>query len=266
MIESSSFLTKVLMSFSWPKSTKETKNLTDVNKASLTSRFLQALSYSEHYVEGSSRKIIDNNVEIDKISIKLEKLWQLAQLSLRQKKFLRAERALLKIIEIDNLNAAAYNRLGILYAKSREYGESIRCFKLATKLEPAASSYHNLALISYETSDYRSALKYFQVALKYDDQYAPRYVALAKTYEKLGNEKKVISNLEIAAEIDPSKQTKELLYAAYRTYGFNNKALKTERQMLDSLKQDVQEVKRLERKITHDQNIFPSSTGISYQY
>lgn len=49
--------------------------------------------------------------------MQMKKLWSAAQTSMRDHKPLRAEKALLTILKFDEKNAAAYNRLGILYAK-----------------------------------------------------------------------------------------------------------------------------------------------------
>ena len=51
-----------------------------------------------------------------RLSGKLDKLWDIAQESLRDRRYLRAEKALLTILRVDERNATAYNRLGILYA------------------------------------------------------------------------------------------------------------------------------------------------------
>ena len=66
-----------------------------------------------------------------KISDKLERLWDVAQESLRDKKYLRAEKALLTILRVDERNATAYNRLGILYAKQQAFKDAIECFEIA---------------------------------------------------------------------------------------------------------------------------------------
>ena len=86
-----------------------------------------------------------------KISEKLEQLWDVAQESLREKKYLSAEKALLTILRVDERNATAYNRLGILYAKQQAFNDAIECFEIAQSLEPSASSLHNVGLIYYET-------------------------------------------------------------------------------------------------------------------
>lgn len=265
MIQSSSFLEKVLISFSWPEIAKQSKKI-EIDEESILSRFLQSLSYSEHGVKQTAKKKAKLDPDFEKISFELGKLWDRAHIAMRQNKLVVAKNALFKIIDIDSYNAAAYNRLGIVYAKWRKYDESIDYFRLAVKFEPTASSCHNLALIYYETKDYRSSVKYFRKALKYDNKLAARYIALAKVYEKLQDQNQVLRNLEVAARLEPSKETKKLLYISYRTYGLEDKASQVEKQMLDSLKQDVKEVSALEHKALVDKNILSSDAALAYQY
>lgn len=125
-----------------------------------------------------------------KLSIKLERLWDIAQESLKERKYLRAEKALLTILRVDERNATAYNRLGILYAKQQAYSDAIECFEIAQSLEPSASSLHNVGLIYYETAHYDKAALAFEQALAMEDRLASRYIAYAKVQEKLGNDKK----------------------------------------------------------------------------
>lgn len=56
----------------------------------------------------------------DKVGMRLGRLWDIAHQGMRENKLLRAEKALLTILKIDEKNAAAYNRLGILYAKQKK--------------------------------------------------------------------------------------------------------------------------------------------------
>ncbi len=100
-----------------------------------------------------------------KISDQLSKLWEIAHHGMREKRLLRAEKALLTILKIDEKNAAAYNRLGILYAKQKEYKDAIDCFEIASSIEPSASSLHNLGLIYYETENYQKAATAFEQRL-----------------------------------------------------------------------------------------------------
>lgn len=154
-----------------------------------------------------------------KMASKLDRLWQIAHEGLREKKYLRAEKALLTILRVDERNATAYNRLGILYAKQRAYQDAIECFEIAQSLEPSASSLHNVGLIYFETEQYDKAALAFEQALNMEGGLAARHVAYAKVQEKLGNTKKMIASLETAVEIEPNPQTLTILADAYERDG-----------------------------------------------
>lgn len=169
-----------------------------------------------------------------KISDKLGNLWDIAHQGMRENRFLRAEKALLTILKIDEKNAAAYNRLGILYAKQKEYKDAIDCFEIASSIEPTASSLHNLGLIYYETENYPKASAAFEQAIKLEDELAARHIAYAKVQEKLGNNKLMIQELERAVELEPNKESYTLLMSSYREAGNNAQADMIE-QKLDKL-------------------------------
>jgi len=154
-----------------------------------------------------------------KISEKLDQLWDVAQESLRDKKYLRAEKALLTILRVDERNATAYNRLGILYAKQQAFKDAIECFEIAQSLEPSASSLHNVGLIYYETKQYEKAALAFEQALTMENDLASRHIAYAKVQEKLGHSKRMIESLEKAVELDPIPQTLNILADAYDRNG-----------------------------------------------
>ena len=154
-----------------------------------------------------------------KISEKLDQLWDVAQESLRDRKYLRAEKALLTILRVDERNSTAYNRLGILYAKQQAYKDAIECFEIAQSLEPSASSLHNVGLIYYETKYYEKAALAFEQAIAMEDNLSARYIAYAKVQEKLGHNKKMIESLEKAVELDPIPQTLNILADAYDRTG-----------------------------------------------
>lgn len=155
------------------------------------------------------------NLMPSKLAGRMDKLWSVVHQSLRDKKYLRAEKALLTILRIDERNATAYNRLGILYAKQRAYQDAIECFEIAQSLEPSASSLHNVGLIYYETERYDKAALAFEQALDMQNDLAARHVAYAKVQEKLGNTKKMISSLERAVELEPNPQSLAILADAY---------------------------------------------------
>jgi tetratricopeptide (TPR) repeat protein len=159
-----------------------------------------------------------------RIGERLTRLWEIAHQGMRENRFLRAEKALLTILKIDEKNAAAYNRLGILYAKQKEYRDAIDCFEIASSIEPSASSLHNLGLIYYETENYQKASTAFEQALKLEDDLAARHIAYAKVQEKLGNDKLMLQELEAAAELEPNPETYSLLNKAYEAKGMTQEA------------------------------------------
>ncbi|QQS64845.1 tetratricopeptide repeat protein [Candidatus Saccharibacteria bacterium] len=166
-----------------------------------------------------------------KLSDRLGGLWDIAHNGMRENRFLRAEKALLTILKIDQKNAAAYNRLGILYAKQKEFKDAIDCFEIASSIEPSASSLHNLGLIYYETEHYEKAALAFEQALKLEGDLAARHIAYAKVQEKLGNGRVVLSELEKAAELEPNQESFKLLHKAYLDRDMHEQASVIERRL-----------------------------------
>jgi len=150
-----------------------------------------------------------------KLGGRVEKLWEIAHQGIVEQKYLRAEKALLTILRVDERNATAYNRLGILYAKQRAYQDAIECFEIAQSLEPSASSLHNVGLIYYETGQFDKAAIAFEQAIEMESSLAARHIAYAKVQEKLGHTRKMIEALEKAVELEPNPQSLAILADAY---------------------------------------------------
>ncbi len=165
-----------------------------------------------------------------RLSAKLNELWKVAQESLKDKKYLRAEKALLTILKVDKRNASAYNRLGIIYAKQDELDTAIECFEIAQSLEPSASSLHNVGLIYFETGSYEKASLAFEQALEIDKTLPARYIAYAKVQEKLGHHTKMIDALEQAVRLEPTPQSLNILADALDTAGEPQRATKLREQ------------------------------------
>ena len=157
----------------------------------------------------------------------MKKLWSIAQDSMKERKPLRAEKALLTILKFDEKNAAAYNRLGILYAKEQKFDEAIECFEIAQSLDNNPSSLHNAGLIYLETGAYEKAAMAFEQALQLEGGIPARFIALAKAYEKLGNRKSSIEALEAAYELDNSTTTLRQILALYEASGDAEKIAET---------------------------------------
>lgn len=157
--------------------------------------------------------------EDQKYSVQMKKLWSIAQTSMRERKPLRAEKALLTILKFDEKNAAAYNRLGILYAKEQKYDEAIECFEIAQSLDSNASCLHNVGLIYLETGAYEKAEMAFQQAIKMEDDVPARYIALSKAQEKLGQRKQAIESLEKSYKLDEKVSTLRQILTLYEEAG-----------------------------------------------
>lgn len=151
----------------------------------------------------------------DKTADQVKKLWNIAQVSMRERKPLRAEKALLAILKVDEKNAAAYNRLGILYAKGQKFEEAIECFEIAQSLDNNASSLHNVGLIYYEIGEFEKSAMAFKQALEIENDVPARYIALAKAEEKMGNRKAAIDALESAFNLDHSISTLRQILAIH---------------------------------------------------
>ena len=149
-----------------------------------------------------------------KYAAQMKRLWQVAQTAMKERKPFRAEKALLTILKFDEKNAAAYNRLGILYAKEQKYDEAVECFEIAQSLDNNPASIHNAGLIYFETGAYEKAEMAFQQAIALEGDVPARYIALARAEEKLGRPKKAVDALESAYELDPKiailKQIQEI--------------------------------------------------------
>lgn len=150
-----------------------------------------------------------------KYAAQMKKLWQIAQASMKERKPFRAEKALLTILKFDEKNAAAYNRLGILYAKDKRYDEAVECFEIAQSLDNNPASIHNVGLIYLETGAYEKAEIAFLQAIQLEGDVPARYIALAKAEEKMGQTKKAIEALENAYELDPNTATLRQILAIY---------------------------------------------------
>ena len=149
----------------------------------------------------------------------MKKLWSLAQTAIRERKPLKAEKALLTILKFDKKNAAAYNRLGILYAKEKHYKEAIECFEIAQSLDNNASSLHNVGLIYLETGKFEKAAMAFSQAIELEGDQPGRYIAYAKALEKIGERHKATEALETAYSLNPSTVVLRHLLELYENAG-----------------------------------------------
>ncbi|MCR5699826.1 MAG: tetratricopeptide repeat protein [Candidatus Saccharibacteria bacterium] len=189
-------------------------------------------------------KVVEEEEKSPKYTAQMKKLWQVAQTSMKERKPFRAEKALLTILKFDEKNAAAYNRLGILYAKSQKYDEAVECFEIAQSLDNNPASIHNVGLIYLETGAYEKAAMAFNQAIELEGDVPTRYIALAKAEEKLGNNKKAINALESAYELDPKASTLRHILAIYENTGDSEAAAATAARIEEQIVRDNEAKKR----------------------
>lgn len=168
----------------------------------------------------------DTVIHSAKLESQLNKLWDISIGAIKDKKYLRAEKALLTILRVDERNARAYNRLGILYAKQQQYNDAIECFEIAQSLESSASSLHNVGLIYYQVGQYDKARQAFEQALELENNVASRHIAYAKVLEKQGDTKRMIQELETAVKLEKNPQSLGILADAFDRIGEKDKAEK----------------------------------------
>ena len=173
-----------------------------------------------------------------KYKAQMKKLWQVAQTAMKEHKPSRAEKALLTILKFDEKNAAAYNRLGILYAKSKKFDEAVECFEIAQSLDNNPASIHNAGLIYLETGAYEKAEMAFLQAIELEGDVPARFMALAKAEEKLGNTKKAIEALENAYELDPTVATLRQILMIYENSGDTEAATATTARIEEQIARD----------------------------
>jgi len=67
--------------------------------------------------------------------------------------------------------------------------------------------------------------------LKLENDLAARHIAYAKVQEKLGNDKLMIQELDVAAELEPNPETYNLLVKAYNSRGMEEEAREAQKKL-----------------------------------
>jgi Flp pilus assembly protein TadD len=119
------------------------------------------------------------------------------------------EKAYLRALKLDPSELVAMSNLAALYERlgrerdAKNYQARVRKFKLRNPY------YHyGLGMQSYEAGEFREAVDHFRSALKLKPVEHNFYLALARTYAKLGQMDKASSNLKLAAKNAPDQASK----------------------------------------------------------
>lgn len=174
-----------------------------------------------------------------KTNKKLKQLWSITNKAIKGKKYLAAEKALISILKIDHKNSAAYNRLGIVYAKQKNLEDAQECFEIASTLAPSPSNLHNLGLIYYELRKYEKAAIAFERAIDLEPS-TSRYIAYAKSFQKMNNMRQVIDTLEKALNHEEHPEVLSMLSEAYIIIGNDRAALEARSRLEEGSANDNQ--------------------------
>ena len=121
------------------------------------------------------------------------------------------ERAIAKyqqLVQIAPRLAPAYNNLGMLYVRTRQYPEAVAALKHARALDPTLASIGPLLGIAYfETGDYPDARIVLEAAVKTNPQDGNAASLLARALLRTGDLSAAVQQLQQLTEREPGNQT-----------------------------------------------------------
>ncbi len=123
----------------------------------------------------------------------------------------RAEATLKHLLGILPDHAASHNILGRIYGHLDRHEESIREFKIATRLEPDVSDFHfNLGIEAYKGKEYEEAAVFFSNAVKLNEKavVARKNLGLI-LFHYLDRKKEGIFHLKKTLELEPKIEGSE---------------------------------------------------------
>jgi tetratricopeptide (TPR) repeat protein len=122
-----------------------------------------------------------------------------------------------EILRIAPKLGPAYNNLGALYFRQREFGKAVEILERGLKIDPSLTSASALLGISlYETGDYARARKYLETALRANPADNNAQLFLAKDLNQLGDFDAAAASLRQLAQRQPGNQ--EVWYLLARLY------------------------------------------------
>lgn len=132
----------------------------------------------------------------------LEKLIVIADRYYREKRYLPAEKAYLRVLKYDHKNLVAYNRLGFIYTHFANFDDAVECFSIVAEAHSTATAHQNLAMAYFKKQDYARSAEELEKASELEPTTA-RYLSLARIYRQLKQIDRQIDVLQKAVTADP---------------------------------------------------------------
>jgi tetratricopeptide (TPR) repeat protein len=131
-----------------------------------------------------------------------------------------AETTLKHLLGILPDHAASHNILGRIYGHRKRHEESIREFRMATKLDPEVSDFHfNLGIALYKGKRYKEAAVSFNEAVQLDDKSVLAHKNLGLIlFHYLNRKKEGVFHLKKTLELDPTLADSESIRNAIAAY------------------------------------------------
>lgn len=144
----------------------------------------------------------------DEVDDREKSLREKADEYIEQGQLRKAENVLLRMISEDPEDASAYNKLGMVYLKERNYKDARAALRQALKLEPDSDTfYNNLGLLYYQKGDYDEAIEAYEHSVEIDNKIPSRLVNLGLAYFMVKKYRKAADQFEKALILDPRNES-----------------------------------------------------------
>lgn len=99
--------------------------------------------------------------------------------------------------------ARLYNKLGIAYLQTRDYGPARKAFSQAIKHDPRfVNAYNNMGALECITKKYNPAIRYLKQALELDETSAAAHLNMAEAWAGLGQMDRAMTEYGRALELN----------------------------------------------------------------
>ena len=127
----------------------------------------------------------------------------LANISAKNRDFIKTKKLLDEVIEIQPDNVSALNNLGAACKELGEIKNAVSYYKKVIKINPNnANAYYNLGAICYDSRQLRAAKVYLEKTIKLQPNFALPFFVLGNLHADLKQHENAISNYQKAIKIN----------------------------------------------------------------